>query len=342
MAKFYDYERVAQEAGLSEEQTYSLVAARRRIDTSDEVTFELNLLKLCLAIRDGALTIDEAIDAKNPIELASLRTQQNFQSFNAHRLRMIVRKSLQRLGFTKGIAIFSLVISLISLAKDWSQSKQIDRIDFHSRGQMNRPLIEISQPEKIHYTLEVLAPGQLQSGRHLKCRLTVDPELSVTNQGTSVARIMAFAVTDKYSGHARLRSMLLKGRLSQNLRIEASDGFYRVKHMTSGDMRSMRMPHTITDFEATNNEFVIHYLVLYENEVGNVFDSYRWVRFRADPIPANFTVQDHLSTIEISKEALDGKFRVIDTDFSTYMYTKSESHIIYSLYNEAVRKLKED
>jgi len=59
--KFYDYPKVAGEAGLSPQQLEQLAAVVRRDYPSDEMLYELHLLRACRAIRDRDITLAQAL-----------------------------------------------------------------------------------------------------------------------------------------------------------------------------------------------------------------------------------------------------------------------------------------
>lgn len=61
MQVLFDYAKLADEAGVSAEKLAKLERMVRQDYGSDEMMIELRLLRTMQAIRDGALTIDEAI-----------------------------------------------------------------------------------------------------------------------------------------------------------------------------------------------------------------------------------------------------------------------------------------
>ena len=61
MSEFFDYESVAAEAALTQDQ---LDALRRRVEADypdDPMMVELRLLRICHAIQSGACTFDQAL-----------------------------------------------------------------------------------------------------------------------------------------------------------------------------------------------------------------------------------------------------------------------------------------
>ncbi len=59
--EYFDYQKVARDAGLSPEQLEQLAEVVRRDYPSDSMLFELHVLRACRAIRDGAVSFEQVI-----------------------------------------------------------------------------------------------------------------------------------------------------------------------------------------------------------------------------------------------------------------------------------------
>lgn len=60
--RYFDYSRVAKAAKIPARALARLRAIVRTEFPDDDMLFELHLLRLCTAIRDGQLTLDEALN----------------------------------------------------------------------------------------------------------------------------------------------------------------------------------------------------------------------------------------------------------------------------------------
>lgn len=58
---YFDWRKTAHEAHIPPEKVEELRLLIRREFPSDEMMFELHLLRACAAIRDGALTLEQAL-----------------------------------------------------------------------------------------------------------------------------------------------------------------------------------------------------------------------------------------------------------------------------------------
>ncbi len=58
---YFDYKRVADEAGIPPDKLDQLAAAIRAEFPRDDMMYELHVLRACRAIKDGYVSIDDAI-----------------------------------------------------------------------------------------------------------------------------------------------------------------------------------------------------------------------------------------------------------------------------------------
>ena len=59
---FFDYPKIAREAGIPEDKLRALVESVRAEWGSDEMMADLHILRACKAIRDGRVKLDEVLD----------------------------------------------------------------------------------------------------------------------------------------------------------------------------------------------------------------------------------------------------------------------------------------
>jgi len=64
---YYDYQTVATEARIPEAKLAELVRLVQAEYPHDPMMCELHILRACLAIRDGRITMDEALAKRPPI-----------------------------------------------------------------------------------------------------------------------------------------------------------------------------------------------------------------------------------------------------------------------------------
>lgn len=58
---YFDYESIALEAGISEDRLARIVAIMKRDFPHDPMMCELHVLRACMAVRDGQITVDQVL-----------------------------------------------------------------------------------------------------------------------------------------------------------------------------------------------------------------------------------------------------------------------------------------
>ncbi len=59
--RYFDYRKVAKEAGIPPAKMAKLIAAMRKEFPKDNMMFELHVLRAWLAIRDGHVSVEDAL-----------------------------------------------------------------------------------------------------------------------------------------------------------------------------------------------------------------------------------------------------------------------------------------
>lgn len=72
MPRFFDYERVAREAGIADDDLNRLRESVRADHPNDDMLYELRLLRTCKAIKRGRCTIAEALDPQDRASVGAL------------------------------------------------------------------------------------------------------------------------------------------------------------------------------------------------------------------------------------------------------------------------------
>lgn len=63
---YFDYQKVAQDAGITPDALEELRRVIRREFPHDDMLYELHLLRACRAMRDGHLKLEEALRSEQP------------------------------------------------------------------------------------------------------------------------------------------------------------------------------------------------------------------------------------------------------------------------------------
>lgn len=59
---YFDYKKIAGQAGIPQDKFEGLCASIGREFPEDQMMYELHMLRACMAIKEGLVTIDEALE----------------------------------------------------------------------------------------------------------------------------------------------------------------------------------------------------------------------------------------------------------------------------------------
>jgi hypothetical protein len=62
--RYFDYEKIAREANIPSQALGELCRQIRQEFPTDEMMYELHLLRVCMAIKEGSLTLQDALQIK--------------------------------------------------------------------------------------------------------------------------------------------------------------------------------------------------------------------------------------------------------------------------------------
>lgn len=65
--RYFEYEDMAREAKIPSDRLARLCELLRREFPHDDMMYELHLLRACMAVRDGHVTIDDLLRPESPV-----------------------------------------------------------------------------------------------------------------------------------------------------------------------------------------------------------------------------------------------------------------------------------
>jgi hypothetical protein len=266
-------------------------------------------------------------------------------SQNAWIFSMIER--LKKVTFSDWVSGAALVLAIVVFARNCSQNKRIEELYYNSKALEHRPLLEVvGNPqitsvgiagEKKFATRDLLDTTQ-DSDRFvdIPCSLTVDTKLCIVNSGTSLAEVYAYTWEDTLSGDARLRYRLLDRELRENgFILSPSTDYFTIQDIKPGDTSYFKLSHTAHFVK--DNAFTMHFLLLYMNEVGVLYDTYYWARYDVKPITSKLevlAVNDKPIAIRsmIQRTELLEFLKLRDHNISWKTYSKTEAEDIIDFF----------
>ncbi len=203
---------------------------------------------------------------------------------------------LKSFGIGNWFAILSLFAVILNFVCDELRNIKYDEINYFTNASTFRPQIIIKDTPVIseanfenmffgNDSLQAEYVDSLLKHSGIKEDLIKFPyfinikiKYNFQNIGNSLARIIAFYYTDTISTNPILRDSFLDRSFHKlNIGTQALDEFYG-KEILQGGNQSLDFSYSVNF--SSNKEFTIHFLILYENEIGNIYDTYSWTSFK--------------------------------------------------------------
>jgi len=195
------------------------------------------------------------------------------------------------------VPLVAILIAGLALFRDCGQDKGSRKIQYQLNALSLQPRLRIADksymPAVIADSLKLQYSGKSMTSvgktpfLDLFARLTLDYALAVTNVGNSLAKMVAIFSIDSSSASDVIRDLAFTARLDTTNVCAFKD--YSTIELLPGasDTINMEISRPLRDWPG--QEFTVHILLLYENEMHQFFDTYYWLHYRfqdiALPIP---------------------------------------------------------
>ena len=228
------------------------------------------------------------------------------------------------------IAIAALAVSIgsISFSTCWhyDQKKSIKQL----QGTQNRPLLVTVNSPEINKNIKFGVPEMEEDLLYLPFELKLEITITLKNQGTSIAELIAWAVTDRSSGEPSIRREILDAEKRKKWKFNKSADFYKTITIIPNGDHPFDFTHSIKNINE-EREFTLHFWFLYKDELGNLYDSYYWARYISEEI--DFPMNKE-KKIQIDRSIIDRFFQFVDNYFDTKMYIGKEAETLSSILKD--------
>lgn len=189
---------------------------------------------------------------------------------------------------TRIISIMALATTIIFNSylfyRNIQQDQKVESLEYKNDSMNYRPRLEILAYPFIESI--ALKPVSIKpAGEFLNAysKLRFRAELKFKNTGNSTGRVLAIIHADTLSGYDNIRAILLSDRRNTaKFNIARWKEFFPIKEILPSDTATFKIDHEF-DF-VSNAQAVFHFLIFYENELNNLYDTYYWARFKLNPV----------------------------------------------------------
>ena len=236
------------------------------------------------------------------------------------------------------IAIIALGVSILSLGytiiSSQIQSQRLEDTDFINQSLQNRPVLSIiGNPEVKRVEYEIKA--EMLNGKVINSsatKLKIDTKIRIRNDGNTNAHLIFYAVTDRLSGLPEMRNITISKfkNFPGKLDIGLIKDYYQTIDILPGKEHIIQTSRPVQNIN--EGLFNIHYYLVYKNEVGNVYDTYYWARFRSK----EFKLNPSADSDSIEKALMDS-IVFVDDHYSYKVFSREESRYLINL-RETIEK----
>ena len=212
-----------------------------------------------------------------------------------------MKSLLEHKSTGNAIAFWALIVSIVSLIVAYCAGERTSRVEEQLRAYQYQPRLALFRPphiKAVESRTVFFNPDSILRSRQgsdstsspvlLNAKLRITSQLFLKNTGNALAKIVGYVQTDTTSYQPIIRALFRRA-------IQAGDSveiIERLNEVPPGDSTVLTLEAEVSFISL--NHFTLHYLILYENEMGNLYDSYFWAPFviREFEMIAEFTEVD--------------------------------------------------
>jgi hypothetical protein len=252
-------------------------------------------------------------------------------------------KMIKKIKLSDWLSAAAIVLAIIVFVRDCSQNKRIEELGYISNALQFRPILQVLGSPRI-YSYEIqsdrvalpnfsTAPESTDSIQDINASLRIHAKLRFVNAGNAIANVYAFVWADTSSGSPMIRADLLNRTLREQRFVPSPDtDYFYIKDIRPGDTCDFQIAHDVRFF--IEQKFTMHFLLLYGNEAGGLFDTYYWARFTTMPIlwKAEFAIIDGKLAyrVGVDRKQLREFLTLCDQNISWKVYSKADAEDVLS------------
>lgn len=254
--------------------------------------------------------------------------------------KIVAAKNFLRSGFFQNtILAFTFCLAILSMILTLRQNSQLQDMQYSIKATELKPILAVTKPPEIVSIMprfDTISDTEAL-GIYFNSFKT---KLELKNTSSNTATIVAKAWTGAYAGDELLRQVLLGVENNYEFDSFLDEDFFKSRQIQPEDIADFEFVGEVSNVK--NDKFVRHYIIIYKNEAGMLYDIYCWAHFAVRTTPCSVAKDNKANEFQISlykenrssciKVAID----VIETNAMTYVYNNKESIIL----NDTLKKYK--
>ncbi len=236
-------------------------------------------------------------------------------------------------------------ISIYAECHNISQDEKYDELVYLQDATTERPLLTLLDPlDKLRWEFVVNSVDfpENDSIPVIKFDVTLKGNLTIMNKGKSAAHLRAISVIDSFTASPILRRAMLDEEEREKMHIKdwREKEFFYKRTILSDAKDSIYFEKKIRYF-SQDSMMVVHIILLYEDDMKALFDTYYWVRIHAGKIDIKPKLGLYKNMIFASfKFAVSDLVNPIQDNTDYYVYRLDERNGIFAWWKEVEKTLR--
>lgn len=226
------------------------------------------------------------------------------------------------------ISIFTIVVSLLTFVWTIYRDSQIKKDTYKQNAEVFKPEIEIVKIDFIGKPIIDSIPQKSiidEDGMPIiDVKMDVIAKFYITNTSKHSCIIVGNLFTDRISGSDYMRYQLSEEDELKKLKLIDNNDFFKITEIKANDTATIENTYRLQSIQ--KQEFVLHFMILYENELEQLYDTYYWAQCKLNDliIGSYFDSINNKSIFLAQKEQLEKMVELVKQNSHSKSYTKKE------------------
>lgn len=244
------------------------------------------------------------------------------------------KMKFRKISLSTIISLLALLLAGISTFRSCSNEEEIEKNNYEIKSLEYRPKLKLSEPKILSIELEsdsiksqdsTDTVGLFYSKLHLKL------QIKITNIGNNNGKIVGYVIADTISKERILKDFIVDKSRYDNNSTNSLKLPYLYKELNPIDSFNVELDYTPQFI--LSNKFIIHILLLYENDIGQLFDTYYWLEYNTNDIiiPNPALYSDNKLMLNSISKSIFSSIKFIDENNFSSIYSENEKNEILKL-----------
>jgi hypothetical protein len=183
--------------------------------------------------------------------------------------------------FRNSVLVLSLSVAIISFLSATLQTRRAQSLEYMLKSSHEAPILApTASPRIVALGAELTTHNRDNEAIVTISRLST--EVTLINKSNTPAALDAWGSLDAYTRDAIIRARYLGEHADIPLEASIEDIFQEGNRQTANG-ETITIPFDTDLRGLKGNSFIVHYIFIYRNPAGLIYDTYYWTQYRVEP-----------------------------------------------------------